>query len=180
LHLLEAYYAALVQSDGGSGFVAETMGPVSARNGAVVGYVCGVWESAAVRSILLGAQWPRLVFWISAQVLVRPRLVVELVGQWRTATKRPPTARQAYELRPIVVDAAMRRKGIGAQLVEALLADAFQRGFRQVHLFAEADNAAANAFYREIGFRCAGSENRRGAATLRYEYTLSGCALSGP
>lgn len=180
LRLLEAYYTALVQSDGGCGYVAEQMDPASAGNGVVAGYVCGVWEPAAVRSTLLGAQWPRLAFWISAQVLIRPRLVVELVGRWRAAAERPPAAWQVYELRPIVVDAAMRRNGVGAQLVEALLADAFRRGFRQVHLFAEADNAAANAFYREIGFRCAGSENRRGAVTLRYEYTLSGYALSDP
>lgn len=177
VRLLEAYYAALVQSDGGCGYVAEQMGPAGAPNGVVVvGYVCGVWEPAAVRSTLLGAQWPRLAFWTSAQVLIRPRLVVELVGRWRNAVRKP-AARQAYELRPIVVDAAMRRRGIGAQLVDALLADASRRGFRQVHVFSEKDNVAANAFYRRIGFRCAGRETKiRSAAPrvaqLRYEYSL--------
>lgn len=179
LRLLEAYYAALVQSDGGSGYVAEQMGPAGARNGVVVGYVCGVWEPAAVRSTLLGGQWLRLAFWTSAQVLIRPRLAIELVGRWRAAAERQTAAWQAYELRPIVVDAAMRRQGIGAQLLAALLADASRRGFRQVHVFAEADNVAANAFYCGTGFHCARREDRRSAARLRYEYTLPGHGLSG-
>jgi ribosomal protein S18 acetylase RimI-like enzyme len=182
LRLLQTYYAALVQSDGGSGFVAEQMGPAGAQHGAVVGYVCGLWDPAAVRSTLLRdalrAQWPKLAFWTGLQVLIRPRLISELVGRWRVAERRP-VPRQAYELRPIVVDATMRRNGIGAQLVDALLADASRRGFRQVHVFAEEGNVAANAFYREIGFRCAERENKQGAARLRYEYTLPGYALSG-
>lgn len=182
LRLLQAYYAALVQSGGGSGFVARQMGPAGARHGEVVGYVCGLWDPAAVRSTLFGgalrAQWPRLALWSGAQVLIRPRLVLELLGRWRVA-ERQPIPRQAYELRPIVVDAAMRRSGIGAQLVDALLADASRRGFRQVHAFAEEENAAANAFYRGIGFRCAERENRQSAALLRYEYTLPGYVLSG-
>jgi ribosomal protein S18 acetylase RimI-like enzyme len=182
LRLLQAYYAALVQSDGGCGFVAEQMGPAGARHGTVAGYACGLWDPAAVRSTLLGsalrAQWPKLAFWTGLQVLIRPRLVVMLAGRWRAAEKLP-VARQAYELRPIVVDAAMRRNGIGAQLVDALLADASRRGFRQVHVVAEEDNVAANSFYHGIGFRCAGRENGQGAARLRYEYTLPGYALSG-
>ena len=177
LQLLQAYYAALVQSDGGSGFVAEQMGPLGAGHGAVVGYACGLWDPTVVRSTLLraalSAQWLRLVLWGGVHVLVRPRLVVELVGRWRTAEKES-APRQAYELRPIVVDAAMRRNGIGFQLVDTLLADACRRGFQQVHVFAEETNVAANAFYRRIGFRCAERESRQGAALLRYEYTLPG------
>jgi ribosomal protein S18 acetylase RimI-like enzyme len=182
MRLLQAYYAALVQSGGGSGFVAEQMGPAGVRHGAVVGYVCGLWDPAAVRSSLLGdalgAQWPKLALWTGLQVLIRPRLVVELMRRWRAAEKQP-FRRQAYELRPIVVGAAMRRNGIGTHLVDALLADASRRGFRQVHAFAEEDNVAANAFYRGIGFRCAGRENRQGAARLRYEYTPRRYTLSG-
>lgn len=181
LRLLQAYYAALVQSRGGNGFVAEQIGPAGALHGAVVGYVCGVWDPAAIRSTLLkGAmrmQWPNLALWTGVQVLFRPRLVVELVGRWRAAEKRT-IYQQAYELRPIVVDAAMRRNGIGARLVDVLLADASGRGFQQVHVFAEEENVAANAFYRRIGFHCAEKESKKDAARLRYEYTLPGHVLS--
>lgn len=165
LELLTAYYRALVESRGGCGFVAE-------QEGRVDGYVCGVWEPAAVRGTLLGAQWPTLILWGCAQVLVRPRFFSDLVGRLGNPTGGSAPAGLGYELRPIVVAPAVRGTGIGVQLVEVLLEDAVQRGFDRVLLVVQEGNTTADAFYRRAGFRLMGKESRSGEAYLRYEYSL--------
>jgi len=166
LELLAAYYRALVQSEGGCGFVAE-------QAGRVAGYVCGVWAPAAVRGTLLKERWLLLIFWGLAQVLVRPRFFYDLAGRLAGSGSRSMPAGSGYELRPIVVAPAVRGAGLGVQLVHVLLTDAAQRGFDRVYLYAEEDNTAAGACYRKAGFRPAGQERRSGEAHVRYEVHLS-------
>jgi ribosomal protein S18 acetylase RimI-like enzyme len=165
LELLAAYYRAVVESKGGCGFVAG-------QAGRVVGYVCGVWEPAAVRVTLFRAQWPALVLWGCVQMLACPRLFSEMVGRLGNPAGGSEPAGQGYELRPIVVAPEARRSGIGVQLLERLLQDADQRGFDRVFLAVQADNAAADAFYQKAGFRLMGKESRSGEVYLRYEVSL--------
>lgn len=60
---------------------------------------------------------------------------------------------RSYLLNNIAVDPTWRRKGVGVRLVEAVLTEAKQRGFRSVTLHVWADNERAIAFYRALGFR---------------------------
>ena len=166
LELLAAYYEALVQSEGGCGFVTEQAGQVA-------GYVCGVWEPAAVWRTLLRARWLALVCWGLAQVAVRPRILTELVGRLMGSAGGSASPGVGYELRPIVVAPAVRGTGIGFQLVHVLLEDAVQRGFERVYLYAEEDNAAANALYRKVGFRLASRGGAVDGSCQRYEYVLA-------
>lgn len=166
LELLAVYYEALVQSEGGCGFVAE-------QAGRVAGYVCGIWEPAAVRETLLKERWLSLIVWGLAQVLVRPRFTCDLAGRLAGSGSRSEPAGLGYELRPIVVAPAARGAGLGVQLVQVLVQDAAWRGFDRVSVYAEEGNTAAAACYRKAGFRLAGQEMRSGEVYMRYEVDSS-------
>ena len=52
----------------------------------------------------------------------------------------------------IVTDASVRRRGLGRQLVQGLLASAWELGARQAYLQVNTDNGAARGLYRRFGF----------------------------
>ncbi len=60
------------------------------------------------------------------------------------------------EILTLAVAAAWRRRGLGATLLEALLARLLAAGARRLFLEVAADNAAALALYRGAGFRPVG------------------------
>jgi ribosomal-protein-alanine N-acetyltransferase len=64
------------------------------------------------------------------------------------------------EILMLAVRAAMRRRGIGRALIEALEQELAGRGIARLHLEVAAGNGAAIALYRRLGFKATGS--RRG------------------
>jgi ribosomal-protein-alanine N-acetyltransferase len=56
----------------------------------------------------------------------------------------------------LAVDARARRRGLGAELLAAALADARSAGLVRVHLELRASNAAALGLYRRFGFERVG------------------------
>ena len=60
---------------------------------------------------------------------------------------------RSYLLNNIAVDPVWRGKGIGVRLVESIIAEAKQHGFRSITLPVWADNSRAIAFNRVHGFR---------------------------
>ena len=52
----------------------------------------------------------------------------------------------------LVVDQAVRRQGVGRALIQAALDWAQAQGFSEVEVSTDADNLAAQAFYRKLGF----------------------------
>lgn len=56
------------------------------------------------------------------------------------------------DIQTVAVAASARRRGIGAALVDALLAEASARGAREVFLEVRADNPGAEALYASRGF----------------------------
>ena len=164
--LLRAYYATIAKGTGACGYVAED-------DGAVVGYVCGIWEASKVYSTLLRRYWPELVAWYIAQLAIHPALIASCIGRIRGLLGRPDDSDAiGYELRPIVVAPAARGTGIAFELAATLLADAGRRGFQNIHLFTEVDNMAANAFYRKVGFLPTGSVCRANISYIRYELEI--------
>src|SRR5512140_72759 len=147
LRLLTGYYLAVSGGQGGCGYVAL-------ENGDIAGYVCGVWDMAILRTRLIRRQGASLLFWGAMQGFNRPRVFVQLVRRLRP--RREPIAKRfsqaGYELRPIVVAPAYRGTPVAEKLAQRIIGDAAARGFDSVHLYAEAGNAAANRFYRKIGF----------------------------
>ena len=160
--LLGAYYAAVRKGTGASGFVAE-------QEGRVVGYVCGVWSPSALFSTVLRRHWRTWMFWGVAHAVLHPGVVPAVASRVRGSSAGAEVTDGTYELRPIVVAQPARGTGVAADLVEALLADARRRGFRRVHLVTRADNAAAQAFYRKVGFRRVSPLSRPDGDWARYE-----------
>ena len=62
---------------------------------------------------------------------------------------------EAY-VQTIGVSGRKQRTGIGTELLEALMAEAGQRGVRQIDLEVRADNAIAIALYEKHGFQTIG------------------------
>ena len=58
-----------------------------------------------------------------------------------------------WELENIVIDPAARRRGLGKQLLEALLAEARETSSEAVFLEVRESNAAARALYISAGFQ---------------------------
>lgn len=52
----------------------------------------------------------------------------------------------------LIVDARVRRQGVGQALVEAVVAWAVAQGASEVEVSTEKENRAAQAFYRQCGF----------------------------
>jgi ribosomal protein S18 acetylase RimI-like enzyme len=159
--LLEVYYRALVAGRGGRGYVAVA-------GSSVVGYVCGIWDASALYRSMLRRGWPRLVIWGIAQLAVRPSLVGSLLARGSAAGRQNDGLEAGYELRPIVVTPSARGTGVALELVDRLLADASAQGYPRVHLVTEADNVAAQHFYRKAGFTNTGTLFRSGETFLRF------------
>lgn len=133
--LLTAYYRAVCNSRGGVGYVW-----VDDEN--VLGYVCGIWDRRRILRKLLQQ---------SAMIVIGGT-----IAHWIYYSRSLPPAREddlcSYELRPIVVDAAARGRGIAQQLTTRLLEDAATRGYTCVHLKTEVHNHIAKKFYLKVGF----------------------------
>jgi L-amino acid N-acyltransferase YncA len=82
----------------------------------------------------------------------------ELVGF--VAFLRPERAKLSHcaEVAGMYVDAGCRQRGIGAALLQALVAHAKALGVRQLKLGVNRSNAAARQLYESAGFVCFGTE----------------------
>jgi len=84
-------------------------------------------------------------------------------------------AADELHLLDLAVDAALRRKGLGRSLLEAVITDARQVGSRLLLLEARASNEPALALYRSAGFfvtdvrRAYYSDNGEDAVVMRLE-----------
>lgn len=155
LRLLQLYYMTVAQETGACGYVAQ-------ENGLTIGYVCGVWNAAEVRSHLVKNHWPSLVLLGILQVIVSPRILFDLPGRFFSRPDARHMVGHEYELRPIVVTPSARGTRVAAKLVETLVADADSRGFEQLYLYTDVENAAARRFYAKVGFVQAGEVSRSG------------------
>lgn len=149
--MLEAYYRALITQKGGCGYVAL----VGTR---LAGYVCGVWNSSAVKKTLIIDQWSCLLGAAIQSSWQSPMLWVDLLSRLpviRKTNNRPPI--EGYELRPIVVDEGFRGTGVAPSLISKLTSDARNRGYTFIFLATERDNIPANKFYQKQGFESMGT-----------------------
>ncbi|ADG87342.1 ribosomal-protein-alanine acetyltransferase [Thermobispora bispora] len=96
---------------------------------------------------------------LADQPRTRHYLVAEADGRIVGYAGLAVAADQA-DVQTIAVDERYRRRGIGAALLEALLAEAARRGATAVFLEVRADNAPAQAMYERFGFERIGLRRR--------------------
>jgi len=75
----------------------------------------------------------------------------EIVGMLTLATFRTPTGFHAW-IEDVVVDEAVRGRGIGEALTRAGLERARELGVHEVHLTSRPAREAANRLYQRVGF----------------------------
>ncbi len=164
--LLSSYYQTVARGRGAVGYVAE-------EQDRILGYICGVWEAAELRKLLLTTRWPALAFWGVLGVLTRPQIMASFVRRLGRSPAGGVTQRtEGYELRPIVVAPPARGSGVASGLVQRLMLDACARGFQRMHLYVESNNEPAQAFYRKHGFAETGSVWHNGQPMVSYERSL--------
>ena len=75
----------------------------------------------------------------------------EIVGTLTLVLFRIPTGLRAW-IEDVVVDAAVRRRGVGTALTRAAIAHARAAGVRTVDLTSRPTREAANRLYQRLGF----------------------------
>jgi ribosomal protein S18 acetylase RimI-like enzyme len=75
----------------------------------------------------------------------------EIVGMLTLAVFRIPTGLRAW-VEDVVVDEAVRGRGVGAELTNAAIRLAAERGARTVDLTSRPSREAANRLYQRLGF----------------------------
>ena len=84
-------------------------------------------------------------------VLFLARVDGEIMGSLTLAFYRIPTGLKAW-IEDVVVDDAVRGRGVGAALNQAALAEARRRGAKDVSLTSRPSREAANRLYLRLGF----------------------------
>lgn len=84
-------------------------------------------------------------------VLFVARLDGSIVGSLTLAFYRIPTGLKAW-IEDVVVDDAARGRGVGEALNRAAIAEAADRGAKNVSLTSRSSREAANRLYRRLGF----------------------------
>lgn len=164
--MLKIYYEVVASLPGGAcGYVAKV-------DGKFAGYVCGVWDNKSLRNALL-KQWIRLAHAAFRYIIADPKVFLLISRRLLGGKKSNHSAKEGYELRPIVVLPEYRGMGVADQLVMRLLEDARQREFGEVFLYTEFDNIPAAKFYTRMGFRLEQDLNIDGEAYKLFAYTLS-------
>ncbi len=87
----------------------------------------------------------------SSTVLLLARVDGEIMGSLTLAFYRIPTGLKAW-IEDVVVDDAVRGRGVGAALNQAALAEARRRGAKDVSLTSRPSREAANRLYLRLGF----------------------------
>jgi glycosyltransferase involved in cell wall biosynthesis/ribosomal protein S18 acetylase RimI-like enzyme len=138
---LRLLYESLISGDSGAVFVAV-------RGDTVVGFIAGTDDTGRfyrefLRTRSLAALWNLL------PALIRPKTWAKVIETLRYGSREQELS---AELLSMAVAPAVRRRGVGARLVEALLADARSRGLEGMKVVVGAENRAALSLYESCGF----------------------------
>lgn len=148
---LRAYYRAVLDFDAGLLLVAEV-------DGRVAGFASGFGEPQRFYGGLRRSP-VRFAPALAMAIMRRPWLIGRIATRIGAVVlhgrgSRPaPTSAGACELSSLAVDPAVRRCGLGRQLVAAFVATARARGLTAVWLTTDArGNDPVNTFYASLGF----------------------------
>jgi glycosyltransferase involved in cell wall biosynthesis/ribosomal protein S18 acetylase RimI-like enzyme len=116
------------------------------------GFVFGTSEPQGFYRRLLQRRWPQFAAASLPALLRDPRILPRLLRALHNPHQFQAKANSAL-LMSVAVSQQAQGRGIGRQLVQAFLDEAFQRGLAAVTLTTDAaNNEAVNAFYQGLGF----------------------------
>jgi len=175
IELLKLYYETVTKEIGGCGYVAICQSEV-------MGFVCGIWDVRKLRNKLFLDHLFLFAVWGVIQVLGQPKVIVDFLARFKSSYFKAGLSNDNhciyYELRPIVVSPAIRRAGLGQQLVKRLISDARLRGYESIHLYTELDNEVASNFYKNVGFKEVGRPIRGSGQYILFELKISQAFIS--
>jgi ribosomal protein S18 acetylase RimI-like enzyme len=102
----------------------------------------------------------------------------EIVG-WCDIVRGPRDARRHTGLLAIGVVPDYRRRGIGTELMTRAITAAWKRGLTRIGLTVRADNRAAIALYRGLGFKTEGRQRKAIRMRGKYFDQLSMALIKG-
>jgi ribosomal protein S18 acetylase RimI-like enzyme len=121
--------------------------------GVPAGFVAGTSDPRGFYSKLLRKDWIRFSFASLGAIFRRPLIVSRIARAVRHPSGNP-AGKDVAGLYSIGVLPSLQGTGAGRKLTTAFLEEARRRGCSRVFLTTDRDgNAAANAFYRKMGFR---------------------------
>ena len=169
--LLTRYYLAICSHQGANGFVAL-------EDGALAGFICGVWNASEVQSTLLRSYGVQMAWWSLCQLFAEPALIDEFISRFLTVQSHAPIIEtheesNQLELRPIVVIPEARGTGVAQQLISRLREDARELGFRTIYLYTEPFNFPAQRLYTKVGFQEIGYRILRSSEYIYFELGTS-------
>jgi ribosomal protein S18 acetylase RimI-like enzyme len=145
---LRELYSSILADPSGIGYVYE-------QAGKVVGFVAGTDQPSGFYRGLLRQRWWRFGLACLVPLLKRPTIALRLLRAF-SKPKEAVADANCGMLMSIAVLPDEQGRGIGQVLTEAFLQEGANRGLGRVTLTTDGlENAAVNAFYRGLGFRCA-------------------------
>ncbi len=137
---------------------------IATENGKVVGFLAGCANVAqSLRSVLMRS--PVRLMWLGSRSIFNLRLLRKLpavfwyplrVKSSAEAAESSDSAAGSAELLAIAVDATVRGRAVGKQLV-ALFEDSLRQwGVTEYHVTTNIEEANSNAFYRALSFQPCG------------------------
>lgn len=146
-----------IEALSGSGFSAARSELVAllrdcVHGGASIGFLAPLGEEEA------GAYWDSLLPQIEsdARTILVAREGSRIVGTAQLAFESKANGRHRAEVNKVIVHPSHRRRGIAAQLMRALEAEAHARSIRLLYLDTSAGPTGAQAFYESVGYTYAG------------------------
>ena len=142
---LRALYTSILEDPNGLVFISEADGRMN-------GFVAGATVSQAFYRRILLRRWWRFAAASVLPVLRSPAVAFRLLGELRRVRRQPIPHRGM--LLSLVVAPSGQSQGVGRQLTDAFLQEAFRQGLASVELTTDAvDNERVNRFYLKYGFR---------------------------
>ena len=173
--VLTILYRALPQSAAGFGFAALADAPAPT----VIGFVSATTSTGHLFLELGTRHLPAFLLPLLRRFAQQPRLLLHCVQTlfypWlhHSANQRQSTAPQAAaELLSIMVEPAWRSQGVGAQLVDQLIAACRARQLPALEVTVAADNPGAQRFYARHGFVQHATFQLYGRPVERYQLVL--------
>ncbi|MFH1868401.1 MAG: GNAT family N-acetyltransferase [Candidatus Omnitrophota bacterium] len=140
---LRLIYKGMLREEKSIGYIAE-------EDKRIIGFITGSEDAGGLLCRCVRKEFIPLSFHV-LKALIRKPLLIARIPQAFAYNKKTELDTPA-ELMSVAVKEGYRGKGFGRKLTEVLIADIRKRGADKVKVAVNKSNAAANIFYKKMGF----------------------------